>query len=61
MMLSSVREEDADWRGDRGARAKNLVTVVRREESEKFGWEPGCLMALVATGVKIKKAIERPM
>ena len=35
-------------------KAENLVTVVRWEELEYFGWESGIWMALVATGMKIK-------
>lgn len=38
-----------------GKGQRNLVRVVRWEELEKFGWESGIWMALVATGMKIKR------
>jgi len=60
-MLSSAQRDAADWRAIGGAGAKTLAAVVRCEELEKFGWESGISIALVATGIKIENAIERPM
>ena len=47
--------------GQSEGQSENLAVVVRCEELEKFGWESAISMALVATGMKIENATERPM